>query len=91
MASSSEPSIYGEVVRVTHVYLGAAAERFIDRQIENHLHKEPAQLSRADLLNLIDWIKAVVSLLTDDHGIVEEYIGELHKLADKSHRGGQGR
>ena len=83
MAGASQSSIYKNVVRVTHVYLGPAAERFIDRQVENHLHKPPTELSQADLLSLIDWIKIVVSLLTEDNGIVEEYIQELRKLADQ--------
>lgn len=77
----SSSSVYDQVVRVTHVYLGPAADRFIARQVENHLHKSPQELSQADLLSLIDWIKVVVSLLTEDGGIVEEYTNELQKLA----------
>jgi len=34
-------------------------------------------------MSLIDWIKVAVSLLTEDNGIVEEYIQELRKLGDK--------
>ena len=83
MAGASKSSVYKDVVRVTHVYLGPAAERFIDRQVENHLHKPTAELSQTDLLSLIDWIKVVVSLLTEDNGIVEEYIQELRRLADQ--------
>ncbi|HEX4774215.1 MAG TPA: hypothetical protein VH234_01740 [Candidatus Saccharimonadales bacterium] len=73
-------SVYDEVVRVTHVYLGPAADRFIARQVENHLHKSPSQLSKSDLLALIDWIRVVVALITEDPDIIEEYIGELTKL-----------
>lgn len=80
-AGRRKASIYDQVVSVTHVYLGPAADRFIARQVENHLHKPPEELSQADLLSLIDWIKVVVSLLTEDSEIVEEYINELHKLA----------
>ena len=75
-------AIYDQVVRVTHVYLGPAAERFIARQVENHLHKAPQKLSQADLLGLIDWIRVVVSLLTEDDEIIEEYTEELKKLAN---------
>ncbi len=75
------PSTYDQVVRVTHVYLGPAADRFIARQVENHLHKAPEELSQADLLSLVDWIRVVVSLLTEDNGIIEEYTNELLKLA----------
>jgi hypothetical protein len=75
-------AVYDQVVRVTHVYLGPAAERFIARQVENHLHKAPQELSQADLLGLIDWIRVVVSLLTEDDEIIEEYTEELKKLAN---------
>ncbi len=75
-------SLYDQVVRITHVYLGPAADRFIARQVENHLHKSPEELSPDDLLNLIDWIRVVVSLLTEDSDIIEEYAGELQKLAN---------
>jgi hypothetical protein len=74
-------STYDQVVRVTHVYLGPAADRFIARQVENHLHKAPEELSQTDLLSLIDWIRVVVALLTEDNGIIEEYTNELMKLA----------
>lgn len=81
MAASSNSSIYDQVVKVTHVYLGPAADRFIARQVESHLHKSPDELSQADLLSLIDWIRVVVSLLTEDNELVEEYTNELQKLA----------
>jgi len=76
-------SLYEGVVRITRVYLGPAAGRFIDRQVENHLHKAPAELTPADLMVLIDWLKISVSHLTEDSEIVEEYVSELHKLADE--------
>jgi hypothetical protein len=78
---SSTNQLYEKVVRVTHVYLGPAADRFIARQVQNHLHKSPEELSEADLLKLIDWIRAAVSLLTEDSAIVEEYAGQLERLA----------
>ncbi len=87
--SPEKTSLYDKVVRVTHVYLGPAAERFIARQVENHLHKPPEQLSQTDLAGLIDWIRVAVSLLTEDNEIVEEYAAELQKLAgvDKERKG----
>lgn len=77
--------LYTQVVRITHVYLGPAADRFIARQVQNHLHKEPDELSQADLLKLIDWVRVAVSLITEDSTIVEEYIERLRRLtADSS-------
>lgn len=78
--ASSDTSLYQQVVQITHVYLGPAAERFIARQIEYHFHKSPEELSRQDLVELIDWIRVVVSLLTDNNDLIEEYIAELQKL-----------
>ncbi|MBC7546543.1 hypothetical protein H7171_02235 [Candidatus Saccharibacteria bacterium] len=73
-------TLYDKVVRVTHIYLGPAADRFIARQVQNHLHKQPADLSKDDLAKLIDWIRIAVSLLTEDVDIIEEYISQLQKL-----------
>lgn len=79
-ANSPDTDLYLQVVRVTHVYLGPAADRFIARQVRNHLHKEPERLSKADLHKLIDWIRVAVSLITEDSAIVEEYTARLERL-----------
>jgi hypothetical protein len=78
--SHSNVSVYDQVVRITHVYLGPAAERFIARQVENHLNKPAASLSKQDLKQLTDWLKVSISMLTEDKEIVEEYAQELDKL-----------
>lgn len=77
----TQNNLYDQVVKATHIYLGPAADRFIARQVQNHLHKQPEQLSPADLERLIDWIQIAVSLLTEDSDIIEEYIAELHALS----------
>jgi hypothetical protein len=76
-----EDTLYSRVVRVTHVYLGPAADRFIARQVQNHLHKQPEELSHDDLSKLIDWIRVTVSLLTEDSEVIEEYIRQLIMLS----------
>lgn len=81
MGDSSTSRIYTQVVRVTHVYLGPAADRFIARQVQNHLHKSPEELTTSDLGKLIDWIRVAVSLITEDSEIIEEYTAQLQKLA----------
>jgi len=80
---SSTFTLYERVVRVTHIYLGPAAERFIDRQVQNHLDKDPERLTEADLERLLDWIRVAVSLLTDDKEIIEEYMEQLTMLTKK--------
>lgn len=76
-------SVYTQVIKITHVYLGPAADRFIARQVQNHLGKAPEMITKDDLSTLIDWIGVAVSLLTDDRGIIEEYLNGLRKLANQ--------
>ena len=80
MSGASDLPLYDKVVRITNVYLGPAADRFISRQVKYHLHKPPEELSSSDLIKLIDWIRVAVSLLTDDTEIVEEYTTQLKRL-----------
>lgn len=79
--------LYDKVVKTSNVYLGPAAERFISRQARNHLNKPPEEITKSDLLKLIDWIRVAVSLLTEDGEVVEEYINELTKLATEDGSG----
>ncbi len=81
---SANPSVYQDLVRVSHVYLGPAAERFIDRQIRNHLGKSPEQLEAADVYALIDWIRIAVSFLTEDSQVVEAYVTQLKQIAKQT-------
>ena len=80
----SEAMLYDRVVRVTHVYLGPAADRFIARQVQNHIGKKPEDLTKQDLDKLIDWIRLAVSLLTDDSEIIEEYTSQLRGLSKQT-------
>lgn len=83
-------SLYERVVRITHIYLGPAADRFIDRQVQSHLAKEPRKITQGDLRSLIDWIQVAVSLLTDDEEIVEEYVEQLRRLtSEQEHKKGK--
>ena len=81
--AANNTTLYDQVVKVTHVYLGPAADRFIVRQVQNHLHKDPSEITSSDLLHLIDWIRVAVSLLTDDSEIIEEYTIQLQQLAQR--------
>ncbi len=84
VAVSKKLSLYDSVIQITSDYLGPAAERFIDRQIENHLNKSPRDLRQKDLEVLIDWARVAVALLTEDRAIVEEYSKRLANLGKKS-------
>lgn len=73
-------TVYDCLIKITDSYLGPASRRFIDRQIINHLHKDPEDLTIEDLKNLIDWIRVVVALLTEDKALIEEYIAKIEML-----------
>lgn len=75
--------LYQEVVEIAEDYLGPASRRFIDRQIANHLHKEPEEITPQDLKSLINWIEAVTALLTQDKKVIQEFTGRLRALTNK--------
>lgn len=76
--------IYSELVRITEDFLGPAAQRFIDRQTKNHLKKEPGQLTYDELLQLTDWVKLTLALLTKDDKIKREYSRKIDQLIKAS-------
>jgi hypothetical protein len=84
MPNHASNSPYQQVVTISHTYLGPAAERFIDRQIKNHLDKDPTELNAGDISKLIDWIRIAVSFLTEDSELIEEYIHQLKQVANNT-------
>ncbi|HSX16298.1 MAG TPA: hypothetical protein VLF40_05895 [Candidatus Saccharimonadales bacterium] len=74
-------SLYDEVVTITYDYLGPAADRFVVRQIRNHLQKDPGELQRRDLRQLIDWIQLAMRLISNDSDAIDQYIADLEALA----------
>jgi hypothetical protein len=80
MTEQRTGQLYREVIQVTEEYLGPAAERFIGRQVFAHFNKTPENLTSADLPKLIEWVRVTVSLLTNDHNLVDEYARKLEEL-----------
>lgn len=74
-------NLYDEVVTVTYDYLGPAADRFVIRQIRNHLQKDPSDLQPKDLRKLIDWIRLAMRLISDDTQVIDRYMADLETLA----------
>ncbi len=87
----TQVSLYDRVVEVSRVYLGPAADRFIARQVQNHLKKKPEQLSSDDLKQLIVWIRIAVSMLTEDSKLIDKYTAQLEKLAQPAQRADHGK
>jgi hypothetical protein len=79
--AAAKTNLYQQVVKVTQDYLGPAAERFVTRQIQTHLRKQPEALTQADLAKLVDWIKVAIALLTEDAKMVDDFTKELLALS----------
>ena len=74
------PGYFASVVDVTENYLGPAAERFIRRQIEFHLEKEPEQISYEDVDKLKENVRVALGLIVNDKAIVEQAVAELEAI-----------
>ena len=83
MSSTKDNQVYNDLISLTDPYLGPSSERFIDRQIKNHLNKEPSEIKPSDLSRLIDWISLSMSVLTDDNDIISEYVKKIKSLYQK--------
>jgi len=77
-----EGELYNKVVDVTTGYLGPAAEKFITRQIQAHLGKNPSELTKEDIAKLTDWVKVAIAILTEDAKMVDDFTKALLELAE---------
>ncbi len=84
-------NLYDDVVTITYDYLGPAADRFVVRQIRNHLQKDPNELQRKDLRQLIDWIQLAMRLISDDSETIDNYMADLEALAQSKEPGIHGK
>lgn len=78
--------LYGEIVDIVSEYFGPATDRFVARQIHNHLDKEPSELKRQDLLRLIEWINLSLALIIEDERLLRKCVADLKSLAESNHR-----
>lgn len=74
--------LYEQVSTITQEYLGPATDRFLVRQITNHLNKSPQELTTGDIPTLVEWTKATLALLTEDREIIEEYATKISRLTE---------
>ncbi|HJQ08753.1 MAG TPA: hypothetical protein VJ836_04715 [Candidatus Saccharimonadales bacterium] len=73
-------TIYEQVVDISRDYLGPAGERFMRRQINTHLRKEPEDLTVNDIPELINWTRLTLALLTDDTRLIDSFTDRLTSL-----------
>ena len=79
-ARAAPNRLYQQILAITEDYLGPAAQRFIDRQIESHFGKRPDQITPKELDALIGWVKISLSMITSNNGAIAEYADRLAKL-----------
>lgn len=75
--------LYTEAVQVAEEYLGPAGERFLRRQIEEHLHISPEELRQKNLSKLIKWSSIAFALLTNNQKDIEAFTNDLQSLTQK--------
>jgi hypothetical protein len=74
---------YREVIEAAQDFLGPAAERFINRQIEFYLNKPPEKITKADVLKLKDSVKIALGLLIDDQKVIDQAVRKFDKIANR--------
>lgn len=85
-APAMQNTIYKEVFGVMYEYLGPAAERFLDREIEAHLSKKPDEITRGDIAKIHEWSRLAIALLSEDQKTVDDFSKSLLAIA-KKHNG----
>jgi hypothetical protein len=73
--------IYEQILVITSDYLGPASERFLRRQIEFHLGKDPDELTEIDVPRLAEWIKVSIEVLTESKPLVDEFDRRVRELS----------
>jgi hypothetical protein len=68
----TKESLAEQLVAIIQEYLGPAADRFVARLISFHLGKEPSELTAKDIPKISNWIKVSLSLLTEDHLVIDD-------------------
>lgn len=86
MNPATHNRVYKEIVDVLYEYLGPAAERFLDREIEAHLHKKPEEITKSDIPKLHEWSRLAIALLAEDQKTVDDFSESLLAIA-KKHNG----
>lgn len=73
-------SLYTELVDVTTDYLGPAADRFMARHIETHLHITPSEITSDKIPELTNWLGLSMALLISDAKIVSDFNMKIKDL-----------
>ena len=77
-------SLYIQVIKASEQYLGPASERFMRRQIENHLKILPEEITQKDIPKLVEWTRLAFSMLTKDADQINHFMDELLALSENA-------
>jgi hypothetical protein len=69
--------LYQRAIEVASTYLGPASERFLKRQITQHLEKDPEALSSNDIPELAKWVHVSVGPSVADPKVADSFRQEL--------------
>lgn len=73
--------LYTQVVQISEEFLGPAGERFVRRQIETHLSIQPEKIKTEHLPKLVDWLKLMFTMITNDARVVDNFSNRLLQLS----------
>ncbi len=74
---------YNQILTITEDYLGPAAGRFIDRQINSYLGKSPQTLQKGDIHMLAIRIRSGLMVITKDELVVQEAFHRIAAVGDR--------
>ena len=72
---------YQQVVRATEEFLGPAAERFVNRQIEFRLGKTTETIDKDDIPRLKETLGIALRVLVKDEAIVDQAMHKFDVIA----------
>ena len=73
-------AFYSKILKITEDYLGPAADRFLNRQINVHLRKSPSEITKNDVHMVAVLIRSRLVVLTQDQRVVDEAFKRLTSL-----------
>ena len=82
MQESIREDYHGKILSIVKDYLGPAADRFTNRQINLHIKKDPQDLQRSDIPMLAIRIRSGLMVLTRDEAVVDEAFRRVVSLGD---------
>ncbi len=71
---------YEKIVNIVQDYLGPAASRFVDKQLDFHLNRKDKNIRQSEVIRVGEWMRVGLALITQDKKIVEECFSRIEKL-----------